>query len=141
MHKIIFENSKAYAGQLRQKGIEVVVRDRLGQIVHEGAPAEKVQELLKELVEWYNKCKKKYPPILLASVVHNQFENIHPFQDGNGRIGRLLLNYVLLQHKCPPINILLRDRGKYYTCLQEYDRKNDIKSTLKFLISQYKKQY
>src|SRR3989338_152685 len=105
VHKIIFENSKAYAGQLRQKGIEVVVRDRLGQIVHEGAPAEKVQELLKELVEWYNKCKKKYPPILLASVVHNQFENIHPFQDGNGRVGRILMNNILVKHDLPPVNI------------------------------------
>jgi len=52
-----------------------------------------------------------------------------------------LLNGVLLQHKYPPINIRLRDRGRYYKCLQEYDYKNDVKSTLKFLISQYKKQF
>jgi len=97
--------------------------------------------LLDELCKWYVKHKKKYPALLLAVVMHNQFEQIHPFQDGNGRVGRLLLNYVLLQHKYPPINIRLKDRGKYYKCLQEYDHKNDVKSTLKFLISQYKKQF
>ena len=138
VHKIIFENSKAYAGQLRQKGIEVVVRDRLGQIVHEGAPAEKVQELLKELVEWYNKCKKKYPPILLASVVHNQFENIHPFQDGNGRVGRILMNNILVKHDLPPVNIDLKNRKKYYQCLQEYENNHNIRPTIELLLEEYK---
>jgi len=139
LHLICFKRTKHFAGKLRN--VNVVIRDGQGNIVHQGAPIETVRGLLEELCTWYKKHRKKYPPLLLAAVVHNQFEKIHPFQDGNGRIGRLLLNYVLLQHKCPPINILLRDRGKYYTCLQEYDRKNDIKSTLKFLISQYKKQY
>jgi len=96
---------------------------------------------LEELCRWYEKHKRKYPPLLLAAVMHNQFEKIHLFQDGNDRVGRLLLNYVLLQHKYPPINIRLKDRGRYYKCLQEYNQKNDIKPTLKFLISQYKKQF
>src|SRR3989344_7317918 len=139
LHLICFKRTKHFAGKLRD--VNVVIRDGQGNIVHQGAPIEMVRGLLEELCGWYEKHRKKYPPLLLAAVVHNQFEKIHPFQDGNGRVGRLLLNYVLLQHKYPPINILLRDRGKYYTCLQEYDRKNDIKSTLKFLISQYKKQY
>ncbi|MDD5162998.1 MAG: Fic family protein [Candidatus ainarchaeum sp.] len=138
IHKIIFENSKSYAGQLRQRGIEVVVRDGLGNTVHEGAPSEKVTELLKELVEWYNKCKKKYPPILLASVVHNQFENIHPFQDGNGRVGRILMSNILIKHGLPPVNIDLKNRKKYYQALQEYEKNHDTRPTIELLLEEYK---
>ncbi len=139
LHLICFKGTKKFAGKLRD--VNVVIRDGQGNVVHQGAPINKVKGLLEELCKWYLKHKKKYPPLLLAVVMHNQFEKIHPFQDGNGRVGRLLLNYVLLQHQYPPINIRLRNRGRYYKCLQEFDHKNDIKSTLKFLISQYKKQF
>ena len=107
-------------------------------MVHRGAPAEDVEDLLKELIDWYKKNNKKYPPLLLAALVHNQFENIHPFQDGNGRVGRLLLNYVLLKKNYPPINIKLKNRREYYKVLQNFERKGDIKSTIRFLISQYR---
>ena len=139
LHLICFKGTKKFAGKLRD--VEVVIKDGQGNIVHQGAPINRVRGLLQELCKWYDKYKQKYPPLLLAAVMHNQFEKIHPFQDGNGRVGRLLLNFVLLQHNYPPINIKLRDRMRYYKCLQEYDKKNDVKSTLKFLISQYKKQF
>ena len=74
-------------------------------VVHRGAPSASVKRLLVELAEWYDENKKKLPPLVLAAVVHNQFENIHPFQDGNGRVGRLLLNNILLKHGMPPVNI------------------------------------
>lgn len=139
LHKICFDKTKTFAGKLRN--VPVVIRNAEGDVIHEGAPIDRVEPLLKELCQWYSKHKNKYPPLLLAAVMHNQFEKIHPFQDGNGRVGRLLLNYVLLRHNYPPINIRFRDRGKYYHCLHEYDHKNDIKTTLRFLISQYKKQF
>ncbi|MFH1589868.1 MAG: Fic family protein [archaeon] len=139
IHKICFQSTKQFAGTTRK--VEVVIRDSHGNIVHQGAPANMVETLLKELVEWYHKHKNKYPPLLLAAITHNQFEDIHPFQDGNGRVGRLLLNYVLLQFNYPPINITLKDKAKYYETLQRYHKTSDIKSTLKFLIAEYKKQY
>ena len=138
IHKIIFENSKPYAGKIREKGVEVAVRDGLGNTVHQGAPSEKVTELLKELVEWYNKYKNKYLPILLASVVHNQFENIHPFQDGNGRVGRILMNNILIKHNLPPVNIDLKNRKKYYQSLQEYENNHNIRPTIELLLEEYK---
>ena len=139
LHLICFEKTKPFAGKIRN--VEVVIKDGRGNIVHQGAPPDIVHKLLMNLVKWYKNHKNKYPPLLLAALVHNEFENVHPFQDGNGRVGRLLLNYVLLRHNYPPINIRFKDRQRYYKVLQVFEKKNDIKQTLRFLISQYKKQY
>src|SRR3989344_2067448 len=98
IHKIVFRNSKPFAGRFRRKGEEVVVLDSMGNVVHEGAQQARIIHLLNELVEWYYKNKTKYPALVLGAVVHNQFENIHPFRDGNGRVGRILLNNILIKH-------------------------------------------
>jgi Fic family protein len=136
LHQLCFDGTKHFAGKLRN--VDVIIRDSAGNVVHRGASYRVVPKLLKQLAKWYMTHKNKYPPLLLAALTHNEFENIHPFQDGNGRVGRLLLNYVLLKHNYPPINITLKDRKKYYQVLQDYEKTRDIKSTLKFLISQYK---
>lgn len=138
LHKIVFKNSKTFAGKFRPKGIEVVIRDGLGKIVHVGAPANRITGLLKELVEWYNKSKKKYSPIILATVIHNQFETIHPFQDGNGRIGRLLLNNILLKHNLPPVNIGLNNRREYYDALRGYQQTGNIRPMVELILKEYK---
>ncbi len=139
LHYLCFKKTKSFAGKLRN--VEVFIRNNEGKIYHIGAPIKDVKKLIKELCEWYEKHKRKYPPLLLSALVHNQFEHIHPFQDGNGRVGRLLLNYVLLRHKYPPINIRLKDSKRYYECLKIYDKTKDIKPFLRFLINQYKKYY
>lgn len=139
LHFLCFGKTKHFAGKLRN--VEVVIKDGHGDIVHQGAPSAIVGKLLLRLVKWYEMHKNKYPSLLLAALAHNEFENIHPFQDGNGRVGRLLLNYILIKHKYPPINIRVEDRMHYYKVLLTFEKKNDIKPTLKFLMSQYKKQY
>lgn len=138
LHKIIFKNSKKFAGKFRPKGIEVVIKDSSGNIVHVGAPSNKIVSLLKELISWYNKNKKKYSPLVLATIVHNQFEVIHPFQDGNGRIGRLLLNNILLKHNLPPVNIGLENRREYYSSIQDYQNTGNIRPTVELIIKEYK---
>ncbi len=138
LHSIVFKNSKTFAGNFRQRGVEVVVQDAYGTIVHRGAPSAQVEKLLKELVSWYNKNKKKYPPLVLAAVVHNQFENVHPFQDGNGRVGRLLLNNILLKHGLPPVNIELRNRAEYYAALQADEKRGDIRPMLELILKEYR---
>jgi Fic family protein len=137
IHKICFDGTKEFAGKFRD--LDVVVMNSRGEVVHSGAPVSKLNELLEDLIKWYNKNKKEFKPLILAAIIHNQFENIHPFQDGNGRVGRLLLNFILLKNKYPPINILLQNRGEYYETLQKYSKENDLKPTIKFLIKQYKK--
>lgn len=137
LHRICFEGSKKFAGNFRD--VEVVIRNAYGEIVHRGIPKEEIENELVELSKWYGENANELKPLVLAALVHNQFEFIHPFEDGNGRVGRLLLNYVLLQHGYPPINILFEDRGRYYHCLQQYSSEDKLEDTLEFLVEQYRK--
>ncbi|MFH1978718.1 MAG: Fic family protein [Candidatus Aenigmatarchaeota archaeon] len=137
LHRIVFKNSKDFAGKFREPGIEVVVADNRGNILHRGAPQKQVPFLLKELIKWYEKNKTNYHPIVIASVVHNQFETIHPFQDGNGRVGRLLLNNILLKYNLPPVNIELKRRHEYYSILREYQKTGNIRPTIEFILKEY----
>jgi Fic family protein len=138
IHYIVFKNSKDYAGELRKLGQEVVVRTGTGFIVHEGAPSSRVVTLLNELIDWYNKHKSFYPGILLAAVLHNQFENIHPLADGNGRVGRILLNNILLKNNLPPLNIDIKNQREYYDTLQAYEKEGNIRPTIELILKEYK---
>ncbi len=138
IHKIIFKNSSSFAGKLRKRGEEVVVMDSKVNVVHEGAPQSRINHLLKELINWYDKNKIKYPALVLGAVVHNQFENIHPFRDGNGRVGRILLNNILLKHGLPPVNIDFKNRVEYYSTLKEYELNKNIKPTIDLYMKEYK---
>ena len=137
LHKLCFEGSKHFAGQFRN--VEVVIRDGKGEIIHSGIPVYQLDYALKDLIDWYKRNKNKFKPLVLAAIIHNQFEYIHPFQDGNGRVGRLLLNFVLIKNNYPPINISLEDRAEYYQSLQEYHKNKNLRFTVNFLIKQYKK--
>lgn len=137
LHKLCFERTKPFAGKFREVNVGVV--NSLGQVVHSGVPKEQLKDYLKDFIDWYQTHKNRFNPLALAAIIHNQFENIHPFQDGNGRVGRLLLNYILIKNNYPPINILLEDRQEYYHTLQEYSKKDNLRPTMEFLIRQYKK--
>lgn len=137
IHYVVFKNSKQFAGKLRRKGEDVVVMDGRGNVVHEGAPQTRINHLLKELIRWYDKNKTKYPALILGAVAHNQFENIHPFRDGNGRVGRILLNNILLKHGLPPINITFSNRTEYYESLKAYELNKDLKPTIRLYTKEY----
>ncbi len=138
LHSIVFKNSKPFAGVFRPKGVEVAVADAHGNVVHRGAPSEQIESLLKEIVHWYNQNMARCQPMVLAAVVHNQFEVVHPFQDGNGRVGRLLLNNILLKLDLPPLNIELKNRTQYYLALQAYEKENNIRPMLELMLKEYK---
>jgi Fic family protein len=139
IHRISFSNSKGFAGRLREPGVEVVVADSRGNILHRGAPQKSITKLLTELIEWYKKNKKKYHPIVLAAVVHNQFESIHPFQDGNGRVGRILMNNILIKHGLPPVNIEFEKRSEYYSSLRAYERDANLRPTIELILKEYRR--
>lgn len=140
LHRIVFKNSKPFAGETRRRsGVEVSIIDGAGRVIHRGAPASQVDTMLKRLATWYRENKNRYPPLVLAAVVHNQFETIHPFEDGNGRVGRLLLVNVLLKHGLPPLNIEIQNRREYYEALGEYQTAGNLRPTLDLLLKEYRR--
>jgi len=81
--------------------------------------------LLKEFFVWYNQNKNKMHPVHLAALVHFRFVSIHPFGDGNGRITRLFMNYVLHKNGYPMSIIDYSKRDSYYNALEMSNVKND----------------
>lgn len=79
--------------------------------------------LMQELLDWYRteEEKKELHPVELAALLHYKFVRIHPFDDGNGRISRLLVNYVLLRHNLPPVIIKSPDKKSYLNALHQAD--------------------
>ena len=140
LHRIVFKNSKPFAGETRRKsGVEVSVVDSAGRVIHRGAPASEVDTQLRRLVSWHKDNRERYPPFVLAAVVHNQFETIHPFQDGNGRVGRLLLINILIKHRLPPLNIELKNRKQYYEALRQYQTTGNLRPTLDLMMKEYRR--
>lgn len=76
-----------------------------------------IDELMADLISWYNTEGQKLHPIIRVSVFHHRFVWIHPFFDGNGRTARLIFNLLLMSTGFPPAIILKVDRKKYYNSL------------------------
>ena len=80
--------------------------------------------------------KKFDSALTVATYFHLQFERIHPFADGNGRVGRTLMNYILMYCDFPPTIIFDDDKETYYMALEVYDRTGEITGFMEFLKEQ-----
>lgn len=89
----------------------------------EYASPEETPALMNDLVSWYNEAEQQgnISPIELASVFHYRYIRIHPFEDGNGRISRLLVNYILTRHGYPMLVVKSKDKSNYLTALNRCD--------------------
>lgn len=96
-----------------------------------------VPVLMEQLINEYNQEMKDKHIIEKVALFHLKFEAIHPFIDGNGRTGRLLLNLELMKEGYPPINIKFKDRRKYYDCFSDYHLKNGNPNMLINMVTKY----
>ena len=89
----------------------------------EYASPEETPALMTDLVSWYRaeEEKEELSPIELATLFHFRYIRIHPFEDGNGRIARLLVNYILLRHNYPMIVVKTADKNAYLDALDKCD--------------------
>lgn len=104
------------------KRVDIVVNNK------PTTPVGQVRSKMSELLNWWKKNKKsKRHPLALAADFHQRFEQIHPFEDGNGRTGRLLFNFLLSQYGYPPILFLYQNRTAYFNALNQADEGRENK--------------
>lgn len=105
-----------------------------------GAAPEEVQEEIAELLDEIQDIPDE-KALTAAAYFHAKFENIHPFVDGNGRVGRLMMNYLLLLHGHPPVIIHEEDRKGYYASLEAWDDRQELEPLVDFLREQTAKTW
>jgi hypothetical protein len=102
-------------------------------LIHEYCPPEHVQSEMDRLVDLHNEhMKKKVPPEIESAWLHHRFTQIHPFQDGNGRVARCLASLVLIAHDAFPFLVTLDNRTQYITALGVADN-NNLYPFIKFI--------
>lgn len=123
------------AGRFRRGGVGIY---RGQELIHMAPPADRVPALVSNLLKWSK--KPDLHPLLVAAVVHYEIEFIHPFSDGNGRMGRLWQTLILSQWKSIfawlPLETVVRDQqSEYYAALARSDKTGEAGSFVEFILS------
>jgi Fic family protein len=113
LHEAVFRGVKADAGQWRRVRVYIT-----GSRHRPPSPEDVVPLMMKWEAEYSSRDLVGEPAFALGAWMHHAFESIHPFPDGNGRVGRLLLNLHLLKHSWPPLHILPPDKKRYIACME-----------------------
>ncbi len=129
LHDVIFHGILLDAGQWRRVNVRILGSK------YSPPRVEKLISLLREWEQQYVEMEMKREDIFSqASEMHFGFESIHPFSDGNGRVGRLLLNIHFLNHNWPLLNILPQDRNAYLDALESAHR-NGVERLTEFFVT------
>ncbi len=109
-----------HAGQYKTRPNSVITRYGTR---FEYASPEETPILMRDLVDWYNKAEQEgvLSPVELAALFHYRYIRIHPFEDGNGRIARLMVNFILSRHNYPMIVVRSRNKNEYLEALHQTD--------------------
>ncbi|MDP1729468.1 MAG: Fic family protein, partial [archaeon] len=95
---------------------------------------------LNNLLKWYKFNKNKIHPLILAFEFHRKYEMIHPFRDGNGRTGRLIMNKILMSAGYSPIIVYRENKLAYFNALEKSQEGNK-KNYYQFMLEQADKSY
>ncbi|MCX6799177.1 MAG: Fic family protein [Candidatus Diapherotrites archaeon] len=113
LHKIIMKNiDDETAGKLRTFDVAIQGANWLP------PRGKEVKAKFEDFMQWFKENKTKLHPIELAAITHLKFIEVHPFGDGNGRIARLITNFLLVKNGYPPINIKEKNTIEYVKVLQ-----------------------
>ena len=134
-HGILMADLVKNAGHFRTGGVGVF---KGRQVVHMAPPAEFVPEHIANLINWYQKSTAH--PLIKSAVFHYEFEFIHPFADGNGRMGRLWHTLLLAEWKeilaWIPVETLVKERQEeYYDALGKADKEADSTVFVEFMLT------
>jgi Fic family protein len=96
--------------------------------IHYYASPEETPAKMADLMAWYRQTQEKgeLHPLVLSATFHYQFVTIHPFDDGNGRMARLLMNLILMQAGFPPVIVPIDTKNEYLLALEQADADNDL---------------
>lgn len=149
IHKILMQGNvrkPLVVGQYRTEQNYIGKSDRTHAITFIPPKPEDVSMLMDNLIDYINNPSDKYRPLVRTAIIHAQFETIHPFMDGNGRVGRMLIPMYLFAQKqielpCFFISEALeRDKIKYYTLLNNIRMNSDWNEWIKFFLATVTKQ-
>jgi Fic family protein len=134
MHTIIMRNLAESSGEYRR------IEEYIEKAGYVPPPPFEIPQLMHELIIWYRANKSKLHPLELAVLLHTKFVTIYPFTDGNGRLSRALLNFVLNRNGYPRLYLELEHREKYFYAVEECDKAN-YKSIIELLFEVYVAQH
>lgn len=135
-HRDLFSATKPdLAGQFRRHGVRIS-----GSQFTPPSPVE-VEPLMREFFSWYERSRRSLHPVERAALVHLRFVTIHPFADGNGRMSRLLMNFVLNRARFPLLDIPYQGRGGYYRSLERSQTRDDELPFLRWFVRTYAKSH
>jgi Fic family protein len=135
-HRQLFEATKQdIAGKIRKHQVAIS-----GSKFLPPSPAEMLP-LLREFFRWYDQGKQRLHPVELAALAHLKFATVHPFADGNGRISRLIMNFILHRSSFPMLNITSQNRSSYYNALERSQTKKQDQIFTQWLFRRYVKEH